>query len=205
MTLSRPMTGMINIILTGVVVALLAPAPALAQQPDFSGRWERNAEMSQFWREPYDSAERTSGGAWMDPDTRRLVSRVEQMLQLAERVDIEQDDRRFVFRVATYESRIFYFDRDHIRQTTFGTDIEASTEWDGSDLVISEKTEDGSTLTERLTRLSDDQFVHLFTWENSRLFRQPVSIRSVYDRVASSVAVRVTIGMSSRAGWRSSR
>ena len=185
MTLSRPLTGMINIILTGVVVALLTPASALAQRPDFSGRWERNAEMSQFWREPYDGAERTSGGAWMEPDTRRLVARVEEMLQLAERIEIEQDARRLIFRVAASGSRIFYFDRDHRRQTVYGVDVEASTEWDGADLIITEETDDGSTLTERLTRLSDEQFAHVLIWENSRLFRQPVSIRSVYDRVAN--------------------
>ncbi len=183
MTLSTSPRGMINIVLAGVAVSLLTPAPALAQRPDFSGHWERNAEMSQFWREPYDGAERRTGDVWMEPDIRRLVTRVEQLLQLAEQIEIEQDDRRFVFRIATYESRIFYFNRDHTRQTTFGADVEASTAWDGDDLIITEKT-NGSTLTERLTRLSDDQFAHLFIWENSRLFRQPVSIRSVYDRVA---------------------
>ena len=50
--------------------------------------------------------------------------------------------------------------------------------------MITEKTEDGSTLTERLTRLSDDQFAHLLVWENRSLFPRPVSIRSVYDRVS---------------------
>ena len=182
--LSKSLKGISNIILVGVAVSLLMPAPALGQRPDFSGSWERNAEMSQFWREPYEGAERTTGGAWMEPDTRRLIARVEQLLQLAEQVDIEQDDRRFVFRTATYESRIFYFNRDHTRQTTWGADIEASTAWERDDLIITEKT-GGSTLTERLTRLSDDQFAHLFIWENSQLFRQPVSIRSVYDRVAN--------------------
>ena len=65
-----------------------------------------------------------------------------------------------------------------------GTFWSASLEWENDDLIISEETEDGSTLTERLTRLSDDRFEHLLIWENSRLFRQPVSIRSVYDRVS---------------------
>ena len=183
MTLRRSLTRVIQVVLTTGAVALLAPVHALAQRPDFSGNWERNAEMSQFWREPYEGAERTSGGAWEDPDTRQLVARVEQMLQLGEQIDIEQDDRRFVFRVATSETRIFYFNRDHIRQTPFGAEVEASTEWDGDDLVIVDQTEDGSTLTERLTRLSNNRFAHLLVWENSRLFRQPVSIRSVYDRV----------------------
>ncbi len=182
--LPRKLTHVTHVVLTSVVVALLAPPAAFAQRPDFSGRWERNAEIGQFWREPY-AAERTSGGVWLNPDTRRLVARVEEMLQLAEQIEIEQDARRLVFRVASSGSRIFYFDRDHTRQTVYGVDVEASTEWDGDDLIITKETEDGSTLTERLTRLSDHQFAHLLIWENSKLFRQPVSIRSVYDRVAN--------------------
>ena len=75
--------------------------------------------------------------------------------------------------------------RDHRRQTVYGVDIEASTEWKGDDLIITGETEDGSTLTERITRLSDAQFAHLLLWEDSRLFRRPVSIRSVYDRVVN--------------------
>ena len=186
MTLSRPLTGMITLALTAVAVSLLSPTPAHAQHPDFSGTWVRNAEMSQFWREPYDGAERTTGSIWTDPDPRRLVSRIERLLQLAEQVEFEQDDRRFVFRIATFESRIFYFNRDHTRQTPWGADIEASTDWDGDDLIIIIVEEvDDSTVTERLTRLSDDQLAHLFIWENSELFREPVSIRSVYDRVAN--------------------
>jgi len=184
MTLSKSLRGMSTIILVGVAVSLLIPAPALGQRPDFSGTWERNAEMSQFWREPYEAAERTTGDVWREQDTRRLVARVEEMLQLAERIEIEQDARRLVFRVASSGSRIFYFDRNHRRQTVYGVNVEASMEWENDDLIISEETEDGSTLTERLTRLSDDRFAHLFIWDNSRLFRQPVSIRSVYDRVS---------------------
>jgi hypothetical protein len=184
MTLPRLLTRVTPVVLTGVVLALLAPPTAFAQQPDFSGGWERNAEMSQFWREPYEGAERTTGGAWMDPDTRRLVARVEEMLQLAETIEIEQDERRLVFRVAGSGSRIFYFNRDHRRQTVYGVDIEASMDWDDADLIITETTDDGTTLTERLTRLSDDQIAHLLVWEDSRLFREPVSIRSVYDRAA---------------------
>ena len=183
MTRNRLRTDAGLVALLAAVVALLAATPAQAQHPDFSGQWVRNAEMSQFWREPYDGAERTTGSIWTAPETQRLVSRVEQLLQLAEQVNIEQDDRRFVFRIATSESRIFYFNRNHIRQTPWGANIKASTSWEGDDLIIVEEM-DGSILTERLTRLSDDQFAHLFIWENSRLFRQPVSIRSVYNRVA---------------------
>ncbi len=185
MTLHRLSTRLIPMIVTTVTVSLLVPVEALAQQPNFGGRWERNAEMSQFWREPYEAAERTTGEAWTDRDTRRRVARIEELLQLAEEIEIEQDDRRLVFRVASASSRIFYFARDHRRQSVYGVDVEASTEWEGDDLVITEETDDGSTLTERLTRVSDTQFAHLLIWEDSRLFRQPVSIRSVYDRAGS--------------------
>jgi len=113
------------------------------------------------------------------------IRRKKRVLQFAEQIEIEQDERRLVFRVGRSGSRIFYVDRDHTRQTVCGVDVEASTEWDGDDLIIAETTEDGSTLTERLTRLSADQIAHLLVGEDSRLFRQPVSIRSVYDRVAN--------------------
>ena len=54
-------------------------------------------------------------------------------------------------------------------------------DWDGGDVLIVEVTESGSTVTERLTRLNDDQLAYLFVWEDSDLFEEPLTIRSVYD------------------------
>ena len=100
--------GAVLTIVVGVLLITLSEF-ASAQQPDFSGQWLRNAEMSPFWRESYDSAPRKEARKWQQEKS-------------------------------------------------------------------------GSTVTERLTRLSDDQFEYLFVWEDSDLFEEPVRIRSVYDR-----------------------
>ena len=173
--------GAVLTIVLGVLLITLSEF-ALAQQPDFSGRWLRNAEMSPFWRESYDSAPRKEARKWQQENVRRLTETIEAQLALAEQIEIRQTARDLSFNIAGRGLRIFYFDRDHVRQTAWAEKVEASMDWDGGDVLIVEVTESGSTVTERLTRLSDDQFAYLFVWEDSDLFEEPVSIRSVYDR-----------------------
>ena len=165
-----------------IASTLAVPGLAALQQPDFSGRWLRNAEMSQFWREPYDAAPRRATNKWERENVRQLTERIEQQLALAEQIQLRQTARDLSFDIAGRGLRIFYFDRDHIRQTPWGEEVETSMDWEGDDLVIVEETESGSTVTERLTMLGEDRFTHLFIWEDSDLFDEPLSIRSVYDR-----------------------
>ena len=169
-------------LLAAALVCVSAPAVGQGHPTDFSGSWLRDSGMSQFWRESYDNATRVQPGKWDEPNTRRLVETIEQQLALAEQIELRQTARDLEFSIAGRGLRIFYFDRDHIRQTAWAENVEASMAWDGADLIIIEVTESGSTITERLTKLGDDQIAHLFIWEDSGLFEGPLSIRSVYDR-----------------------
>ena len=168
--------------LVGLWLAALVPVASAAQTADFTGSWLRNPELSQFWRELYDNAARRDTNKWEQPNVRSLVESIERQLALAEQIQLRQTARDLEFDVAGRGLRIFYFDRDHVRQTAWAENVEASMDWEGNDLVIAEVTESGSTITERLTRITNDQIAHLFIWEDSDLFARPLSIRSVYDR-----------------------
>ncbi len=171
-----------------------APAPASEQTPVLTGTWRLQQGASDNVEErvaAWAGPGKTVGhGDWISVGDRSTseVDRIELRKLLMDRVqtlkdvEITQNEREFTIVDGEIGVRIFYFDREHVRQTAEGIKLTCRTRWDGPKLVIDEKGErvrilevftvvpDGSRLT---------RSVHL----EHKLRKEPLDLRLLYDRV----------------------
>jgi len=188
-----------RLLLSAGLVAL--PALTLADPPDFSGAWRLDPKRSDDARsriEAVAGSEQVKGGGASgltilpESNTRSEVERVElrkQMLDAVaqlERLEIHQGSSEIKLYQGEEGLRIFYFDREHVRESAQGQKLKCRTRWQGEQLVLEEEGEKGLRLVEVLTLLpSRRELIHAVRFESS-LLKDPLNLRLMYRREASS-------------------
>jgi hypothetical protein len=184
-------------ILAGVLAVVALGAPALAEPPDFSGSWRLNPQRSENAREKIEQATGPASikGAGLDGGRERWVPRGEggevervrlreDMLAAADQLEqLEIAQSPTEIKIAQGElTRIFYFGREHTRQTEGGEKLKARSSWKGQQLVIDQEGEKGLRIIQVFTLLPGGrQVIHALRYE-SPVLHQPLEIKLLYDR-----------------------
>jgi len=189
------------------VVAFLALGLALAagaassaeQHPDLSGTWHLDAQASddiQAKVEAVVGPDRTTGGGSDKSKFTILprgggsheIDRVQLRRYLLEQVagfedlEIEQNAREIILARGNDTLRIFSFDRERSRDTSFGMRTVARVRWNGPKLVLEETGED-TQLVETFTLVPDGtRLTHAIHFESKSLLA-PLDLRLLYTRV----------------------
>jgi hypothetical protein len=182
-------------LLAFVVLALARPAPAEA--PDLSGKWALNASRSDDVTTKIETAagpddvkgagEGSGRERWIPHGEGGEVDRVrlrELMLSVAQHLDemdVAQDAQQIKITHGDL-LRIYYFGREHVRQSATGEKLKARSSWKGQQLVIDQEGGNGLRIIETYTLLpGGDHLVETLRYEN-KLLQQPLEIKLIYDR-----------------------
>jgi len=184
----------------GALALLGVGEVAEAAHPDFNGKWRLNAERSDNARAKIEEATGPASvqGAGADGGRERWLPRGEggevdrvrfreQMLALADQLDsLEIKQSATEINVAHGElSRIFYFGREHVRETESGEKVKARTSWKGDQLVVDEQGAKGLRIIEIFTMLpGGNQVIQNLRYESSS-FPKPLELKLLYDRAAN--------------------
>jgi hypothetical protein len=181
-------------------IVVSTSAIALAQRPDFSGKWRLNEKLSQ---DPFEKIylamgtdqvrgagsrayDAVSSGALLRgadrAETRRALVDFAEVLS---DVEIEQNDDEIKIWVGAGDEffSLFYLDgQRHARQLPAGLRLEATAAWEGDAIRVVQVSESDAVLTQVFSRHGDDRLAFVFQLE-SDLSEAPVQFRVVYDRV----------------------
>ena len=120
--------------------ALLGPgavAGALAQeQPGLAGQWVRNVEQSQSWQDKLAMVADPLGGRGDQPERRYFYAWLEGVFAHIDHLEIELASNEATIIFGDDMVRIFYLDRQHMRQSPEGVKIQAASRWIDGDLVV---------------------------------------------------------------------
>jgi hypothetical protein len=183
------------------LAALALAAPGLAETPDLSGKWILNVGRSddvttkiEAAAGPDDVKGSGEGGGrerWIPHGEGGEVDRVhlrELMLSVAQHLDemdITQDAKQIKINHDDL-LRIYYFGREHVRQSATGEKLKTRSSWKGQQLVIDQEGGKGLRIVETYTLLpGGDHIVETLRYENS-LLQQPLEIKLIYDRAEGS-------------------
>jgi hypothetical protein len=170
---------------------LLAVGPAFAQEPPaVGGTWTLNEALSDDLEAKVLEAVgggKTVGQGGLEGPRVELRRAILALLPALARVEIEQSPTEIKYADADDNVRIFYFGREHVRESRGGRKLRSSVEWKGPQLLITEVAEDGR-LTELLTPVPGrNQLIHVVRLEDKRL-KSPLELRLVYDAAPSGPA-----------------
>ena len=175
-----------TLVAISAAVALVSWAPAaLAQDPpaNLAGHWKLNKGLSDdVEAKALEAAggRKTVGKDAVEADRLELRTALLGLLPALGSLDIEQSSTEVKLVDAEDNVRIFYFGREHVREGRLGRKVRCSTEWKGSQLVVTEIAE-GGKLIELLTSVpSRKQVLHVVRLEDKRL-KAPLEIRLAYD------------------------
>ena len=182
-----------------VIAATFCSSASLAEEPrEFAGQWRRNEQLSQSALGAIEIvmgtvAPKGSGGRSHDVfspsgilEQQDVVSLrdalVEYVRGLYSLTIVQTDDEIQVQNALNYVS-LFYLDGErHIRELRNGVRLEVIARREGPSLWIEEKSEEGDTIREQYSLLSDGtQMAFLFRLD-SNLLDETLSFRIVYDR-----------------------
>lgn len=178
-------------------VVLALARPALAETPDLSGKWALNASRSDDVTTKIETAagpddvkgagEGSGRERWIPHSEGGEVDRVhlrELMLSVAQHLDemdVAQDAKQIKISHGDL-LRIYYFGREHVRQSATGEKLKARSSWKGEQLVIDQEGGDGLRIIETYTLLpGGEHLVETLRYEN-KLLQQPLEIKLIYDR-----------------------
>lgn len=154
----------------------------LADPPDLSGQWKRNAELSQNLVSKIHSA---TGGQDGRSDVGRTRAR-EALLALAragETLEIQQKAGEFQISYADDDVQIFYPGRQHVRERS-GLKVQVAPRWEGEALVIEQGYEGGAKNVESYSLADGGTRLVVLARLESKELKEPLVARMVYDRVA---------------------
>ena len=177
-------------------LVLAAPADGADERPDFSGKWTLAPKISDDIQTRIEEATGRSqvkgaGGLGLLPraGAEREAERMELRRFLLDRVtlfeslEIEQSPADIKIVHGAEDVRIFYFDREHVRNDRQGRKLRCRTRWDGPRLVIEEEGEDRTRIVDVLVLVpSRSQLVHGLRVE-SRTLEKPLELNLAYDKV----------------------
>lgn len=178
----------LGLISAAVVLASWATAALAQDQPaNLAGHWTLNKALSDdIEAKALEAAggRKTVGKDAEEVDRLQLRTALLGLLPALASIDIEQSPAEVKLVDAEDNVRIFYFGREHVREGRLGRKLRCSTEWKGSQLVVTEIAE-GGKLTELLTAVpARKQILHVVRLEDKRL-KAPLEIRLAYDAAAS--------------------
>jgi hypothetical protein len=181
-----------------LAVVLALAASAAAESPDLRGKWRLDPKRSDDARSRIEQAagpaQVTGGGAsgltiLPEANTRSEVERVELrqwMMGVAEqleRLEIEQTSEEVKLYLGD-NVRIFYLNREHVRQDTAGRKLKARARLEKERLVLEEVGDNGLKLVEAFTPVpANGWLLHALRFEHS-LLKQPLELRLVYVKDA---------------------
>jgi len=169
------------------VALLLGPCAvttvAAQPRPDLAGRWVRNVDQSQSFKDKMAMVADPLGGHRDQPERRYFYAWLKGVFAQIDHLEIELSGNEAKIIFGDDMVRIFYLDRKHMRQSPEGVKIQAASHWVDGDLVVEQAGEQGTKTTERFSLLEGgNQLAHLLRLEDKRL-SEPLQIRTVFDRV----------------------
>ncbi len=183
-----------KLLVAPILLLLVPPAFSADAVPNFSGRWRFNPQQSD---DATTKIEEVAGSAQVKGAGRsqlvasltagKEVDRVHLREFMLERVkefnevEIEQSATEFKFIDATQGVGIFYFDREHVRQDALGQKLKCHTSWKDGGLVIEQKGDKTKSIQIFTLAPSGQQITQVLRFE-SKLLKQPLELRRVYDR-----------------------
>lgn len=188
-------------VLAAALVALALATPARAATPDLTGKWRLDVGRSDDVTTKIEAAagpddvkgagEGSGRERWVPHSEGGEVDRVhlrELMLSVAQHLDemdIVQDAKQIKISHGDL-LRIYYFGREHVRESATGEKLKARSSWKGEELVIDQEGGKGLRIIETYTlQPGGDHIVETLRYENS-LLQQPLEIKLVYDRAEGS-------------------
>lgn len=176
---------------------LLSAALALGGETSFSGSWIRNPKISDDPKAKIEAAaratlERSRGRGLLplpeeaDEVDARLQRGLGSLVLAAEKLVIEDEGGELQVDDGEAPTRIFYLDgKKHVRQTPGGAKLETLCLRQGRQIVIQQKTEQGTRVSETYALSVDDGRLTLTVrLEGKRIFsgKEPLVVTTVYDR-----------------------
>jgi hypothetical protein len=171
------------------LAAASGPAPSLAQTPpSFAGSWTLNRSLSDDLEAKVLEA---TGGSKTVGQSAQEGKRVELrriilgILPALGRLEVEQTAQEIKLVDAEDNVRIFYFGREHTRQSRLGSRLRCTTEWQGEQLVVTETSDQGK-LIEILTAVpARRQLLHVLRLQHSAL-PSPLEVKLAYDAAGAA-------------------
>ena len=172
----------------GVALGLCVPglASALDAPTDFNGVWLFNPERSDDLRAV---VEESVGPAATQGDIKKDIVRIwirqwlVSVLQDPESayLTIEQTERDFKTGLAD-EVAIFYFGRVASTRGPLGGTLKASVKWQGEQLVLEKKAEDGGRIVALYTLMPDGKNLVVAYLLEHKTLKKPLEARMIFDR-----------------------
>lgn len=182
------MSSLTRLFAACAVLAALAPAAvAVAQEkPDFSGVWVFNEKRSDDLRAKIDEAvgpDATTGDAKKDLVRvwirRWLMSVIED--PEARWLTVEQSERDFKSGLGD-EVSIYYFGREAASRGPMGGTLKVSVAWEGRQLRVTEKSDEGGRITALYTLLPPgDTLLVAWLLEHKTLLK-PLEVAMFFER-----------------------
>jgi hypothetical protein len=166
-------------------------ASAAEAPPDFTGVWVFNPERSDDVRARVEESvgpETTSGD--IKNDIVRIWIR-EWLLSVLEDPEsayltVEQTEKDFKTGLGD-DLSIYYFGREASSRGPMGGTLKVSARWQGEQLVLTKKSEDGGQITALYTLIPGGKnLIVAYRLEHKRL-RKPLEVRMIFDREDADV------------------
>jgi hypothetical protein len=180
-------TTVSRVLALAALLGLLAPGLASAAdgKPDFNGVWVFNEERSDDLRALVEASvvPSTTQG-----DIKKDIVRIwirQWLLSVLEDPEsayltVEQSDKDFKTGLGD-EVAIYYFGREASSQGPLGGTLKASIEWQGEQLVLRKKSEDGGRITAVYTLMPGGKnLIVAYLLEHKRL-KKPLEARMIFD------------------------
>jgi hypothetical protein len=181
-------TAFLRTLALGALTALLVPglASAADDHPDFTGVWLFNAERSDNL---LAAVQESAGPEETTGDIKKDILRIwirQWLLSVLEDPEsayltVEQSDRDFKTGLGD-DVATFYFGREAASRGPLGGTLKVSAEWQGEQLILRKKSDDGGEITAVYTLLPGGQnLIVAYRLEHKRL-RKPLEARMIFDR-----------------------
>jgi hypothetical protein len=172
----------------GIALGLCVPglASALDAPTDFNGAWLFNPERSDDLRALVDESvgpEATQG------DIKKDIVRIWIRQWLLSVLDdpesayltVEQTEKDFKTGLAD-EVAIFYFGREASSRGPMGGTLKASVKWQGEQIVLEKKSEDGGRIMSVYTLMPDGKNLVVAYLLEHKTLKKPLQARMIFDR-----------------------
>jgi hypothetical protein len=169
----------------GALLGLLASGATAQDKPDFTGVWLFNEARSDDLRA---LVEESVGPETTQGDIKKDIIRIwirQWLLGVLEDPEsayltVEQTDRDFKTGLGD-EIAIYYFGREASSQGPLGGTLKASIEWQGDQLLLRKKSEDGGRITALYTLMPGGKNLAVaYLLEHKRL-KKPLEARMIFD------------------------
>jgi hypothetical protein len=177
-----------RVLALATVSCLLLPALAAAadDHPDFTGVWLFNPERSD---DLVAAVQEAAGSDYTTGDIKNDILRLwirQWLLGVLEDPEsayltVEQTDRDFKTGLGD-EVAIYYFGREAASRGPFGGTLKVTAEWQGEQLILTRKSEDGGKITAVYTLMPGGKnLIVAYRLEHKQL-KKPLEARMIFDK-----------------------